>query len=306
MADPRIGLVLGGGGARGITHVPVIEALDDLGLAPAAIAGTSIGAIYGAGRAAGLTGADLRAVTLDSFANRAAALAKLWSLRPKKLGDLLTGGFGLGQIDPEKILGTFAGDAIRASFDDLVVPLTVVATDFYGGCAARLTTGDLRRAVAASMAIPTLFRPVVIDGRILVDGGIVEPVPVGALPVEVDLVIAVDVVSYPEPADGKVLPGALEAVFGSSQLMMQQLAAAQFERHPPDVLIRPPVNHIRVLDFLDAKRILAESDGVKEEAKRRIARLVEAHRTEPVEALAPARRRRWLPMIAGRERPPSN
>lgn len=296
MSDPRIGLVLGGGGARGITHVPVMEALDDLGLRPTAISGTSIGAIYGAARAGGLSGAELREATLAMFGNRAGVLAKLWTLRPKKLGDLLTGGFGLGQIDPEKILATFVGDAIPPTFDDLEIPLTVVATDFYGGSPARLTAGDLRRAVAASMAIPTLFKPVVIDGRVLVDGGIVDPVPVDALPVEVDLVIAVDVVSYPEPADGKVLPGALEAVFGASQLMMQHIAAAEFARRPPDVLIRPPVNHIRVLDFLEAKKILAASGEVREEAKRRIGRLIEAHTTEPVVALEPPPKRRWLPM----------
>ena len=300
MSNPRIGLVLGGGGARGITHVPVIEALDELGLTPTAIAGTSIGAVYGAGRAGGLRGADLRAATLESFANRATALAKLWSLRPKKLGDLLTSGFGLGQIDPEKILATFVGEAIRPRFEDLFIPLTVVATDFYGGGAALLRTGDLRRAVAASMAIPTLFRPVVLDGRVLVDGGIVDPVPVGALSVEVDAIVAVDIVSYPEPADGKALPGALQAVFGSSQLMMQQIAAARFERHPPDVLIRPPVNHIRVLDFLEAKRILAESEPVKDEVKRRVGRLVEAHMAEPVAALEPPPRRRWLPTTSRR------
>ena len=68
------------------------------------------------------------------------------------------------------------------------------------------------------MAIPTLFKPVLIDGRVLVDGGIVNPVPVDALPAEVDLVVAVDVVSYPEPADGKALPGALEAVLEPGEL----------------------------------------------------------------------------------------
>ena len=301
MADPRIGLVLGGGGARGIIHVPVIEALDDLGVTPTAIAGTSIGAIYGAARAGGLSGADLREATLASVGNRAAALAKLWTMRPKKIGDLFTGGFGLGQIDPEKILATFIGEAIRPRFEDLVIPLAVIATDFYGGVQARLTSGDLRRAVAASMAIPTLFKPVLIDGRVLVDGGIVNPVPVDALPAEVDLIVAVDVVSYPEPADGKALPGALEAVFGSSQLMMQQIAAAKFERRPPDVLIRPPVNHIRVLDFLEAKKILVGGAATKEEAKRRIARLIEAHMADPVAALDPPRKRRWLPAVLQRD-----
>ena len=297
MADPRIGLVLGGGGARGIAHVPVIEALDELGITPTAIAGTSIGAIFGAGRASGLDGAALRAATLESFGNRAVALAKLWALRPKKLGDLLTSGFGLGQIDPEKILATFVGEAIRPTFEELTIPLTVVATDYYGGGAALLERGDLRRAVAASMALPTVFRPVVVDGRVLIDGGIVDPVPVGVLPVEVDLVIAVDIAAYPEPADGKALPGALEAMFGASQLMMEQIAAARFERHPPDVLIRPPVNHVRVLDFLEAKKILAAAEPAKEEAKRRISRLIEAHMAEPVLALEAPKKRRWLPAL---------
>ena len=301
MSQPRIGLVLGGGGARGIAHVPVIEALDELGLRPSAIAGTSIGAVYGAGRASGLTGADLRAVTLDCFGNRATALARLWSLRPKKFADLLSSGLGLGQIDPEKILATFAGEAIRPTFEDLSIPLTVVATDYYGGGAACLMSGDLPRAVAASMAIPAVFRPVVIDGRVLVDGGVVDPVPVGALPVEVDLVVAVDIASYPEPAGGKALPGALEVMFGSSQLMQQQIAATRFARNPPDVLIRPPVNHVRALDFLEARSILAAAEPSKEEAKRRIGRLIEAHMAEPVHTLQPPKKRRWLALRPPRE-----
>ncbi len=273
---PRIGLVLGGGGARGIAHVAVIEALDEMGVRPAAIAGTSIGAIYGAARAGGLTGAELRARTLDSFANRSAALAKLWTLRPKRLGDLFSGGLGLGQLSPERILEIFVGDAFRAEFADCPIPLAVVATDFYGGREAILTSGPVRRAVAASIALPTLFSPVVIDGRVLMDGGIMNPVPVDALPVEVDVVVAVDVVSFPEPAGGKVAPGAFDAVFGASQLMQQQIAAFKFEARRPDLLIRPPVNDIRMLDFLAAEKVLAAAEATKDEVKRRLGRLIEA------------------------------
>lgn len=273
---PRIGLVLGGGGARGIAHVAVIEALDEMGVVPAAIAGTSIGAIYGAARAGGLSGAELRAHTLSSFANRGSALAKLWTLRPKKLGDLLTGGWGLGQIAPERILEIFAADAFPATFADCAIPLAVVATDYYGGREAVLTQGPLRRAVAASIALPTLFKPVVIDGRVLLDGGIMNPIPVDALPVEVDIVVAVDVVSFPEPADGKVAPGALQAVFGASQLMQQQIAAFKFEARRPDLLIRPPVNDVRMLDFLAAEKVLAAAEPTKDEIKRRLGRLLEA------------------------------
>ena len=276
MSQPRIGLVLGGGGARGIAHVPVLEALDEMGLVPAAIAGTSIGAIFGAVRAGGLTGAEIRARTLESFGNRAAALAKLWTLRPKKLGDLLGGGLGLGQISPERILSAFVGDALPARFSDCAIPLAVVATDYWGGREAVLTSGDLRRAVAASIALPTLFRPVALDGRVLMDGGIMNPVPVDALPVEVDIVVAVDVVSFPEPADGEHAPGALQAVFGASQLMQQQIAAFKFESRRPDLLIRPPVNGVAMLDFLDARKILDLAEETKGEVKRRLGRLIEA------------------------------
>ncbi len=296
MSDPRIGLVLGGGGARGIAHVPVIEALDEMGLTPTAIAGTSIGAIFGAARAGGLTGAEIRERTLASFGNRSAALAKLWTLRPRKLGDLLTGGWGLGQLSPEKILGAFVGDALPESFEACPIPLSVVATDFYGGCEVIYASGDLRRAVAASIALPTLFKPVVIEGRVLVDGGIMNPVPVDALPREVDVIVAVDVVSYPQPADGRSVPGALEVMFGSTQLLMQQIAAAKFERRHPDILLRPPVDHVRVLDFLEAGKILAAAEVTKEETKRRLGRLLDAHRGEG--AIEPPKKKRdWGALV---------
>ncbi|TBW34990.1 patatin-like phospholipase family protein [Siculibacillus lacustris] len=294
MTEPRIGVVLGGGGARGIAHIPVLEALDDLGLVPTAIAGTSIGAIIGAARAGGLSAAEIRERTLESFGNRSAALAKLWTLRPRRLGDLLTGGIGLGQLSPEKILTAYVGDALRPTFEDLPIPLAVVATDYYGGCEVVLTTGELRRAVAASIAIPTLFKPVVIDGRVLMDGGIMNPVPVDVLTREVDVVLAVDVVSFPELQDGHTVPGALEAMFGASQLLMQQIAAAKFDKRRPDILLRPAVGHIRVLDFLEAKAILAAGEGLREETKRRLGRLLEAVHTEPLPAIEPPKKRGLL------------
>lgn len=273
---PRIGLVLGGGGARGIAHVAVVEALDEMGITPTALAGTSMGAIYAAGRASGHSGAALRARTLDSFADRATALSKLWSRRPKKLADLFTGTFGLGTLSPERILEIFVGDAFAADFADCPIPLAVVATDFWGGREAVLTSGSLPRAVAASIALPSIFQPVVIDGRVMMDGGIMNPVPVDALPVPVDVIVAVDVVSYPEPAGDRPVPGAMQAVFGASQLMQQQIAAYKFETRRPDVLIRPPVNDVHILDFLSAEKILAAAEPTKDEVKRRLGRIIEA------------------------------
>ncbi len=87
MREPRIGLALGGGGARGMTHIPVLEAFDDLGIKPHAIAGSSIGSILGAAYAGGMTGSEIRAIALDTFRDRNAALSRLWQLRPKRFTD---------------------------------------------------------------------------------------------------------------------------------------------------------------------------------------------------------------------------
>lgn len=276
MTSPRIGLVLGGGGARGFGHIPVIEALDELGLVPQAIAGTSIGAIMGASRAAGLSGAEIRERTLAVFGNRTAALGRLWDLRPKRFADFLPLG-KLGQFDAERVLSVFVGDAIPPSFSDLVVPTTIVATDFYGGCEVALRSGDLRRAVAASIALPAIFRPVLHDGRVLIDGGVQNPVPVDLLPSDIDLTIAVDVIGMPEPLPDRQFPGALESIFGASQILMQAVAQAKFEQRPPDLLVRPTVNTFRVLDFLRAREILEATSVTKDEVKHRLERMIEAH-----------------------------
>ncbi|MBT9289457.1 patatin-like phospholipase family protein [Prosthecodimorpha staleyi] len=297
MSDPRIGLVLGGGGARGFAHIPVIEALDELGLVPAAIAGTSIGAIMGASRGSGLTGREIRERTLEVFGNRAAALGKLWDLRPRRFADILApGGLALGQLDAERILSVFVGDAIAPTFADLVIPTAIVATDFYASGEIALRSGDLRKAVAASIALPVVFRPVLHDGRVLIDGGVHNPVPVDHVPDGLDFVIAVDVIGQPEPVDGKALPGALETIFGASQILMQAVAKGKFEKRPPDLLIRPAVSGFRVLDFLRAREILEATDATKDEVKRRLERLIAAHPAEPV-ALPPPK-----PKAAGRLR----
>ncbi|MDR3376268.1 MAG: patatin-like phospholipase family protein [Ancalomicrobiaceae bacterium] len=283
MSTPRIGLVLGAGGARGIAHVPVLEALDDLGLKPAAIAGASIGAIVGAGVAAGLSASDVRERFLAAFGTRTSALAKLWQLRPRRISDLMAAdNYGLGKLDPLKVLSVFAGDAIPARFSDLAIPFTAVATDFYGGAEVRFSEGDLPTAVAASIALPGLFRPVVIDGRVMVDGGVMNPVPIDALPDDLDFIIAVDVVSFPEPRDDRALPSGLDTVVGSAQLMMQQIMAEKLRQRPPDILVRSPGGPYHALDFLKSRQILEAAAPMREEVKRRLARQIEAPQARQV------------------------
>jgi NTE family protein len=271
---PRLGLVLGGGGARGFGHIVMLEALDELGLQPAAIAGCSIGAIIGGAYAGGMSGRDIRAAALETFRDRGAALARLWSLRPRRLDALFSG--RIGPFDPERLLAAFVGQHLPARFEDCAMPLAVVATDFYGARSVVFRHGDLQPAVAASMALPLLFRPVMRDGVVLVDGGVTDPVPVDALPEPVDLVVAVDVVALPEPRDGAGPPSPLDTAIGAAQLLMESLASAKFQLAPPDLLFRPPVGRFHVLDFLKAREILEACTAEKDTLKRRLTRLIDS------------------------------
>jgi NTE family protein len=264
-ASPTIALALGGGGARGIAHIPVLEALDELGLTPVAINGSSIGAIMGAGRAAGLTGRDIREYTLATVGNRSEVINRLWKLRPANMRK----GFRFGQFNLERILRAFMPDAIPDDFAQLTIPLQVTVTDYYGQRGLLIGEGELFPALAASAAIPALFMPVTMEGRVMIDGGIFDPVPYETLIGKADIVIGVDVVGAPE-GDGITIPNRIDSLFGASQLMMQSLIATKMRSNPPDILLRPEVNRFRVLDFMRAGEVLEAAAGVKDELKRLI------------------------------------
>ncbi|MBD8878041.1 patatin-like phospholipase family protein [Roseibium polysiphoniae] len=275
MSKLRVGLALGGGGARGMSHIPVLEALDDLGVKPHAIAGTSIGAIFGAAYAGGLSGAEIRDIAMETFGERNKVLASLWKLRPRKLAELFDG--NMVQFDPLKVLHAFVGDNIPETFEDLSIPLKVLATDFYGGREIDIESGPLMPAVAASIAIPAIFKPIKREGRILVDGGVVNPLPFDRLPDSCDFILAVDVVGSPVPRPGRQLPTSMDALFGTSQILMQTITAEKLKSRSPDLLVRPPDDNIRVLDFLKTKHILDVAAPLSETVKRGVTTAIEAH-----------------------------
>lgn len=275
MSIPRIGLVLGGGGARGISHIAAIEALDELGLKPVAVAGSSMGGIVGAGVAAGMPAQEIRERLIAAFGTRGTVASRLWSIRPRSLVGWIGGDIGFGKLDPVRVIEAFVGDGFPHTFEDLALPFAVVATDYYAGIEAHISRGPLMQALGASAALPGLFKPVTIDGRVMVDGSILNPVPVDALPIEVDLKIAVDVISYPEPRDGEAGPSAFAAMMGSAQLMMQQIMMPKLERHPPDLLVRPPIGAIHVMDFLKVREIIDLCSPIKEDIKRKLTRMIE-------------------------------
>ncbi len=272
-SGPSVAVAFGGGGARGLAHIHVIEVLDELGIRPVAIAGSSIGAIMGVAMAAGMRGEEIRAYALATLGNGTEVLSRFWRLRPASMRDMMSDGFRIGQFDVERILKAFLPERIPHGFDRLSVPMKVVATDYYANAEAVIEHGEIYGALSASAAMPVVFRPVRHNGRVMVDGGISNPVPFDHLRGLADIVIAVDVVGTPA-GDPARFPARLDSLFGATQLMMQSIVRLKMREAPPDIMLRPEVSRFRVLDFLKASDILKGSGGVRDDLKRELDRVL--------------------------------
>jgi NTE family protein len=278
--DPTIALALGAGGARGLAHIVVLEALDELGVKPIAIAGSSMGAIVGAAYAAGLSGADLREHALGLLRYRTQVLARLMKARVGRFSDVLRGrGANPVLIDGERFLDLFWPEAVPDRFEQLAIPFFAVATDFHRRCKAEFASGPLGPPVAGSMAIPGLVRPVVVDDRVLVDGGILDPLPYRGLLGKADVVIACDVTGGPA-AQRSGIPPPYEAMLGTAQMLQQAITAEMLKSNPPDILVRPAVEHFRALDFFRAKQILHAAEHAKDAIKRGLGNSLERNRAD--------------------------
>ena len=266
----RIGLALGGGGARGLAHIHVLETLDELGVCPVAISGTSIGSIMGALYASGLSGSDIRKL-VDRLLLR--DVEKIKDVLTRK--DLLK---WVGMIDPsfhrgslikgEKFVQFLAESMDCNTFEELKIPLTISTTDYCSGIEAVFRSGDLLSAVRASMAIPGVFSPVEHDDKLLVDGGLVNPLPYNLLPKKCDIVIAVDVSGSLEKPLKK--PDFFDATLGSFDIVQSSLIAEQLRRAPPDIYLKPDLRGIRILEFNKAGQIFEQSEPVRDELRNKL------------------------------------
>jgi NTE family protein len=266
-SSPTVAIAFGGGGARGLAHIHVIEALDEMGIKPVALTGSSIGAIMGAGMAAGMTGAEIREFALSTVGRPREVMNRIWSLRPTTLSDMVAGGIRIGQYNLERILKAFLPELLPADFKDLKIPLHVTATDYYGNSEILIGEGDLFQALAASAAIPAVFMPVRINDRIMIDGGVFNPVPFEYLLGKADIVVGIDVVGWPA-GDPALIPSRIDSLFGASQLMMQSIISMKLNVHKPHVFLAPDVGRFKVLDFMKAAEVLEISSSVKDDVKR--------------------------------------
>ena len=266
----KIGLALGGGGAKGVSHLLILEALEELGLKPAYVTGTSIGALIGAMYCAGMPTQDIKEIFLEFSLKDNESIKHLVTKKHIfKWMDFIGPQFrGRGLIRVENLISYLFESVQAKRFTQLEIPLKVVASDFWNRQQVVLDKGALIPAIRASMSLPGLFEPVKVGGRILIDGGAVNPVPFDLLPDSCDLRIAVDVIG--ERSDTEKMPSLSEAVFNTYQIMQKSIIREKLEKARPEIYIEPSVVNVKMLEFYRANEIFKQATATKSNLKRKI------------------------------------
>ncbi|MEY4563309.1 MAG: hypothetical protein RLZZ618_2586 [Pseudomonadota bacterium] len=239
---PRIGLALGGGAARGFAHIGIIQVLEENGIKPDLVVGTSAGSVVAALYASGKNGAAL-AVTAESMDE--AAFAD-WSFP------------GRGLIRGEALAKFVRDNTGGKQIEGMRMPLGIVATDLDNGNPILFQRGDTGAAVRASSAVPAVFMPVRIGTREYVDGGLVSPVPVRfAKQMGADLVIAVDISAVP---DGAVTTDPMRMLLQTFSIMGRSINT--FELREADVVMRPRLSGVSSANFAARKQSIAAGRAI--------------------------------------------
>lgn len=275
-SGPRtVALALGGGGARGLAHIAIVEALDELGVKPVAIAGTSVGAVVGAAYASGVAGADIRRFAVEVLRDSTKTMGRLLAMQIGKIRE--TGLFASlpMQADALAIAREFLSEILPETFEDLKTPLKVVATDYWAREEVVFDSGPLLPAIAASAAIPGVARPVEFAGRVLIDGGAINPLPFDLLRNAADIVIAVDITRMEERHD-RTVPAAMDTLFMANHIMTYAIVSEKLKSSAPDILLRPKVHSFGALDFFRATPILRAAEPIKDEMKQKLGALLDS------------------------------
>lgn len=265
----KIGVALGGGGVRGLAHIQALEVIDELGIKPVAIAGTSIGSIIGALYASGLSGKRIRQLMMEAIITKEDGFkdivrkkanlmkwAKLFSPTSGSTGLLKAGG----------LMEVLFDDLRVDTFEELQIPFQAVATDYYRTEAHVFKSGELLTAIRASMSIPGVFVPVVHHGRVLVDGGLTNQLPYDLLQDECDVTIAIDVGPVWDTEETKP-PSSLDSILGMFDLVIDNDVARKVKENPPTVYLKPQLKGIRVLDFDKIETVFEQAQPAMDELR---------------------------------------
>lgn len=294
----RLGLALGSGSARGLAQIGVLKVLDRAGIEVGAIAGTSIGALIGGAYAAGVSPLEMEELALSVNVKRLVSLADI--ARPTTA---LVNGARVGEFIRDLVGGM--------SFADLVIPFECVAVDVTDGQAVVLREGDLASAIRASVSTPVIFAPVERAGRLLVDGAVLNPVPVDvAWNMGVDRVVAVTNLGIPRSAvltfsndlpEGAIevgrvkrggfpeivysrvfaavmdtlrSPSVFQLATGSIDLMQRELSESRLGA--ADLVIAPRIDDVAYYSFYEAEKMIAAGEKAAEAAVADIRALMSA------------------------------
>lgn len=270
----KIGIALGSGGAKGLAHIPMLEVFDELGVKPDCIAGSSIGAVIGSLYASGLSGKEIRELAAETlFGNDDSLAQALFSKETLEWIEFIDPAIGSGGLlKGEGVLKLLYENITKSRFGELEIPLKVVATDFWRWEERVFDTGDLIAAVKGSMVIPGFFAPVEHEGRVLVDGGLVNPLPYDHLLKEYDITVAVDVGGAPLREDG--FPSYFDTIFSSYRIMQHAILTQKLRQRRPDVYIKPDIRGIRTLEFYKTDTIYKRAASAKEELKRKLGNIL--------------------------------
>jgi len=266
-----IGIAFGAGGARGIAHLVMIEALDELGVKPTIITGSSIGAVVGAFYAAGFSAKEMKEI-LNQLINPKSDSVFDFLLKSDivKLFTIFDPQFiKSGFIKGEKFQNYMKNHLKVSRFEELKIPLKIVATDYWKKEAVIFEKGDLIQPIKASYSLPGLFTPVKIKNRILIDGGAVNPLPFDLIMDKCDITIAIDVTAFKAQNESEI-PPTFDSVFTTYQTMQNSIIKERLKFLRPDIYIRPEIFDVRVFDFVKANLIFKQAETAKEELKRQL------------------------------------
>jgi len=270
-----IGIAFGAGGARGIAHLLMIEALDELGVKPTIISGSSIGAVVGAFYAAGFTAKEMKEI-LDQLINPKSDSVFDFLLKSDivKMFTMFDPQFiRSGFIKGEKFQNYMKSHLQVSRFEELKIPLKIVATDYWKKEAVVFEKGDLIQPIKASYSLPGLFTPVKIKNRILIDGGAVNPLPFDLIMDKCDITIAIDVTAFKAQNESEI-PPTFDSVFTTYQTMQNSIIKERLKFLRPDIYIRPEIFDVRVFDFVKADLIFKQAQPAKEDLKRQLDKLL--------------------------------
>jgi NTE family protein len=255
---PKIGLALGGGAARGFAHVGVIAALEEAGIRPDFVVGTSAGSLVAALYASGKTAAQLEQVAL--------------AMEEATITDWTLPFFSRGMIRGEALERYVNAQVGNLPIERMALPLGIVSTNLHTGLGMLFQKGDTGMAVRASSAVPSVFTPVKIGASEYVDGGLVSPVPVRyARQMGAQLVIAVDISSAPE---GNAADSQLQILLQTFAIMGKSINS--YELKDADLLVQPQLLGLKGGDFTAKRRAIDAGRNAMQRAVPQLRALIEA------------------------------